>query len=141
MKKTNVSDSRIIHLPIIRDQRKGVITTISNSQEISFDINRVYYLYDVPSGSKRGGHAHKKLQQLIVAASGSFKIKLDDGKNSKSFFLNQPSIGLYIPQMLWRELYDFSSGGVCLVLASLPYSENDYYRDYQAFIENKRREK
>ena len=97
----------------------------------------MYYLYDVPSGSKRGGHAHKKLEQLIVAASGSFEVEMSDGKNKKTFLLNSPSVGLYVPPMLWRNLKNFSGGAICLVLASLLYDEHDYYRNYKTYIKEK----
>lgn len=124
-------------MPVIKSKRKGSITPIYNNVHIPFDIQRVYYLYDVPAGSERGGHAHKKLQQLIVAATGSFDVVMNDGQEEKIFNLNRPSYGLYVPQMMWRELKNFSGGGICLVLASLPYDEADYYRDYSDFVKNK----
>jgi len=127
-----LSDARIIQLPKITDFR-GNLTFIEGNNHIPFSIERVYYLYDVPGGEKRGGHAHKKLQQFIIAASGSFDIKLDDGYKKKTYKLNRSYYGLYIPNMIWREIVNFSSGAVCLTLASLPYDESDYYRNYKDF--------
>jgi len=123
---------QIIQLKKIPDAR-GSLTFIEGNKDISFQIERVYYLYDVPASSTRGGHAHKALQQLIVAVSGSFTVVLDDGREKKSFHLGRPYEGLYVCPMIWREVNNFSSGSVCLVLASIPYDENDYYRDYSAF--------
>ena len=125
-------DARIIQLPKIADYR-GNLTFIEGNKHIPFSIQRVYYLYDVPGGEKRGGHAHKKLQQFIIAASGSFDVLLDDGHTKKTFRLDRSYYGLYIPNMIWRELVNFSSGAVCLTLASLLYDESDYYRDYKKF--------
>jgi hypothetical protein len=116
---------------------KGNITVVENGKSIPFNVKRVYYLYDVPGGVARGGHAHKGLYQLIVAASGSFNVILDDGKSKHVYTLNRPYQGLYIVPGIWRELNDFSSGSVCLVLASEKYDENDYIRDYNEFIEYK----
>lgn len=124
---------RIIKLPKITDSR-GNLTFIESSRQIPFDISRVYYLYDVPSGAERGGHAHKELHQLIIALSGSFDVVLDDGKEKQRFHLNRPYYGLYICPMIWRELNNFSSGSVCMVLASNHYDEADYYRDYHEFM-------
>jgi hypothetical protein len=123
---------QMIELPRIADPR-GNLTFVESNRQIPFDIQRIYYLYDVPGGGTRGGHAHKRLQQFIIAASGSFDVILDDGYNRKSFFLNRSYYGLYVPNMLWRELENFSSGSVSLVLASLPYDESDYLRDYSEF--------
>lgn len=125
---------RIIDLPKIEDAR-GNLTFVESSRHIPFDISRVYYLYDVPGGVDRGAHAHKGLHQLIIAASGSFNVQLDDGHAKRSFFLNRAYHGLYVPPMHWRELTSFSSGSICLVLASAPYSEDDYIRDYGEFSE------
>lgn len=124
---------KIIDLPKITDQR-GNLTFVEGGHHIPFDIKRVYYLYDVPGGSERGGHAHKELQQLIIAMSGSFDVVLDDGTEKKRFHLNRSYYGLYVPTMLWRELDNFSSGAVCMVLASNVYDEKDYYREYNEYL-------
>jgi hypothetical protein len=129
---------RIIDLPKIQDPR-GNLTFIEGGNHIPFDIRRVYYLYDVPGGSERGGHAHKELHQLIIAMSGSFDVILDDGENKKRVHLNRSYYGLYVCPMIWRELDNFSSGSVCMVLASNTYDEADYYRDYADFIQARRR--
>lgn len=123
---------RIIQLPRIEDPR-GNLTFVESSRQIPFDIRRVYYLYDVPGGSERGGHAHKDLQQLIIAMSGSFDIHLDDSESQQTYHLNRSYYGLYVCPMIWREIDNFSSGAVCLVLASDFYTEFDYYRDYHEF--------
>jgi len=122
----------MIELPKIADPR-GNLTFLEGSRHCPFEIKRVYYLYDVPGGETRAGHAHRRLDQLIIAASGSFDVVVDDGRERKQFFLNRSYYGLYVPRMLWRELEDFSSGSVCLVLASEFYDEGDYYRDYDEF--------
>jgi dTDP-4-dehydrorhamnose 3,5-epimerase-like enzyme len=122
----------IIQLPKISDPR-GNLTFIEENRHIPFEIKRVYYLYDVPGGETRAGHAHKHLQQFILAASGSFDVVVDDGAERESFHLNRSYYGLYVPPMVWRELNNFSSGSVCLVLASYPYDESDYIRDYETF--------
>ncbi len=132
-----VYDCSVIELPRIQSP-SGNITPVYGGVHIPFDIARVYYLYDIPGGEARGGHAHKDLQQLIVAASGSFDVLLDDGVNRKVVNLNRPYYGLYMPRMIWRELLNFSSGGICLVLASDVYKESDYYRDYAAFVRDAR---
>ncbi|MBI9112656.1 FdtA/QdtA family cupin domain-containing protein [Maridesulfovibrio ferrireducens] len=129
----NEDKPHIIDLPKIEDNR-GNLTFIENSRHIPFDIKRVYYLYDVPGGESRGGHAHKELRQYIIAASGSFDVVLDDGKNKTTFSLNRSYYGLYIPKMTWRELENFSSGSVCLVLASEYYDPTDYYYTYEDFL-------
>ncbi len=128
------SQCRIIELPKILD-RRGNLTFIEQQRHVPFDISRVYYLYDVPGGESRGGHAHKKLQQFIVAASGSFSVITHDGRKEQRFFLNRSYYGLYIPTMTWRQLDNFSSGSVCLVLASELYDQDDYIRDFDAFTE------
>lgn len=126
---------KIIELPKISDPR-GNLTFIEGNNHIPFNIQRVYYLYDVPGGAERGGHAHKNLHQIIIAISGSFDVFLDDGFERKRFHLNRSYKGLYVCPMLWRELDNFSSGAVCLVLASHNFDESDYYRNYQEFINN-----
>jgi hypothetical protein len=118
---------------------KGNLTAVNNREQIPFDVKRIYYLYDVPSGLSRGGHAHKDLQQLVVALSGSFDITLDDGKAKRKFQLSRPNMGLLIPSGLWRELNNFSSGLICLVMASKLYEESDYIRDYSEYIEYKKK--
>lgn len=128
-----IGDCRLIDLPVIHDQR-GNLTFVENSRHVPFDIRRVYYLYDVPGGAERGGHAHKELHQLIIAMSGSFDIVLDDGREKKRIHLNRSYFGLYVCPMIWREMDNFSSGAVCLVLASNLYDESDYYRDYDEFL-------
>lgn len=128
-----VNDCKIIELPKIYDPR-GNLTFIEGGQHIPFDIKRVYYLYDVPGGAERGGHAHKELQQLIIAISGSFDVLLKDGKAEKRFHLNRSYYGLLVNSMIWRELDNFSSGAVCMVLASNLYDESDYYRNYDEFL-------
>ena len=124
---------KMIDLPKITDQR-GNLTFVEGGRHIPFDIKRVYYLYDVPGGAERGGHAHKELRQFIIAMSGSFDVVLDDGFAKKRFHLNRSYCGLYVPTMLWRELDNFSSGAVCMVMASNFYDEKDYYRDYDEFV-------
>jgi len=116
---------------------KGNITVVENNKTVPFGVKRAYYLYDVPGGESRGGHAHKELQQLIIAASGSFDVVLDDGSVKRTFTLNRPYLGLFIVPGIWRELNNFSSGAVCLVLASMKYDEDDYIRDYNEFINYK----
>lgn len=131
--KHSVYDCGIIELDRHHSQRKGDISVVENGKEVPFDVKRIYYLYDVPGGSDRGGHAHKELYQLIIAASGSFTVMLDDGTNKKSFMLNRPYQGLLVKPGIWRILTDFSSGSVCVVLASERYDENDYIREYEDF--------
>ena len=125
--------ARILEFRRIANPR-GNLTPIEGSQDVPFDIKRVYYLYDVPGGESRGGHAHRDLEQFIVAASGSFEVVLDDGNDQRSWFLNRSYYGLYLPKMVWRELVNFSSGSVCLVLASAHYDESDYFRSYEDFV-------
>jgi hypothetical protein len=122
-----------IEFPKISDPR-GNLSFVEGGRHIPFDIRRVYYLYDVPGGASRGGHAHKTLHQLVVAMAGSFDVELDDGNEKKRFHLNRSYYGLYVCPMIWRELDNFSSGAVCMVLASHLYEEDDYLRDYQEYI-------
>lgn len=131
--KYNVEDCKIVELPIVHTE-SGNITVLENNLNIPFDIKRVYYLYDIPMGSERGGHGHYALQQYVVAASGSFTFVLDDGTNKKEVFLNHPNKALHIQPGIWREMKDFSSGSICLVMASINYTEDDYIRDYQEFL-------
>ena len=133
MKNSTVNDCKIIQLSKIHN-RAGNITIIENNLDIPFEVKRIYYLYDIPSNETRGGHAHKELYQLVIGASGSFNINLNDGMNDKTIFLNRPDFGLLIVPGIWRDLTDFSSGSVCLVFASEVYSENDYIRDYKEFL-------
>lgn len=128
-----VANCKIIELPKISDPR-GNLSFIEGGQHIPFSIERVYYLYDVPGGSDRGSHAHKNLHQFVVAMSGSFDVVLDDGKQKKRFHLNRSHYGLYVCPMMWRDLDNFSSGAVCMVLASARYEEADYIRDYEKFL-------
>jgi len=136
MKKSTVYDCSIIQIDK-HHHEKGNISVVENGNTIPFGVKRVYYLYDVPGGESRGGHAHKKLQQLIVAASGSFNVTLDDGNVKRTFTLNRPYQGLLVVPGIWRELDDFSSGSVCLVLASHRYEASDYIRDYNDFLKLK----
>ena len=131
--KSSVYDCSLIELDRHHSPRKGDISVVENGITVPFDTKRIYYLYDVPGGVNRGGHAHKALKQLIVAASGSFTVVLDDGAVKRSFVLNRPYMGLYVVPGIWRVLEDFSSGSVCLVLASEKYDADDYIRDYDEF--------
>jgi hypothetical protein len=124
---------RLIDLPKVADPR-GNLTFIEGGRHVPFEIQRVYYLYDVPGGAERGGHAHKGLHQLIIAMSGSFDVILDDGRERKRIHLNRSYYGLYVCPMIWRELDNFSSGSVCMALASNLYDESDYYRDYDDYL-------
>lgn len=137
MEKYSVFDCSILELDRHHSDRKGNLTVVENGDTLPFDVKRVYYLYDIPGGVGRGSHAHRKLEQLIIAASGSFTVTLDDGTNKRSFTLNRPYQGLYVKPGMWRDLDDFSSGAVCLVLASEVYDNKDYIRDYNAFLNYK----
>ena len=128
----SLADCKIIDLPRIND-RRGNLTFIEGGRHVPFEVKRVYYLYDVPGGAERGGHAHKNLHQLIIAMSGSFDVVLNDGERQERFHLNRSYFGMYVCPMIWRELDNFSSGSVCLVLASNLYDEADYFRDYETF--------
>jgi hypothetical protein len=136
MNKTSIYDCVILPLNKIHN-RAGNITIVESKKNIPFDIKRIYYLYDIPGGEGRGGHAHKELYQMIVATSGSFDVLLDDGLNKKIVTLNRPDFGLLVVPGIWRELLEFSSGGICLVLASETYDEHDYLRVYDQFLEYK----
>ena len=125
--------SKILDLKKISDPR-GNLTAIESKKDIPFDIKRVYYIYDVPGGESRGAHAHRTLEQIMIALSGSFDVKVDDGKERKTFSLNRAYYGLYLPRMVWRDIDNFSSGSVCLVLASDFYKESDYIRNYEGFL-------
>ena len=133
MIKSTVNDCLIIKLPVNHRER-GNLTVIENGKQIPFNVSRIYYLYDVPAGEARGGHAHKELTQLIVAASGSFDVTLFDGSDRRTVTLNCPFVGLLVLPGIWRELDNFSSGSVSLVLASHEYNENDYIRDYNDYL-------
>lgn len=132
MKKSSIYDCVILPLNKIHN-RAGNITIVEGQKNFPFDVKRIYYLYDIPGGEARGGHAHKELYQLIIAASGSFDVLLDDGQNKKIVTLNRPDYGLMIIPGIWRELMEFSSGAICLVLASNLYDVEDYIRDYQEY--------
>ncbi len=137
MGKFKVFDCSIIELSKHHSERKGNLSVVQNGDTIPFDVKRIYYLYDVPGGESRGAHAHKQLEQLIIAASGSFRVTLDDGEVKRSFLLNRPYQGLYVKPGIWRDLDDFSSGAVCMVLASEVYQVEDYIRDYSDFLKFK----
>lgn len=125
--------TRMIDLPVISDPR-GDLTFVEGGNHVPFDIRRVYYLYNVPVDSERGGHAHRDLEQVVFALSGSFRIKIDDGNSKSEYVLRDPKRGLYINKLIWREMDNFSQGAVCMVLASHPYDEADYYRNYSEFL-------
>jgi len=129
----NPNIPQLIQLPKILDDR-GNLTFIESENHIPFKIKRTYWIYDVPGGQKRGGHAYKKLQEFIIALSGSFDVVIDDGENKKVFTLNRSYYGLYVPNMLWRSMENFSTNALCLNLASEHYSKNDYLRDYDEFL-------
>ena len=128
-----LSEIKLINLPQISDPR-GNLSFIEGGKHIPFDIKRVYWIYDVPGGEKRGGHAYKNLHEFVIALSGSFDVVLDDGKEKKVYPLNRSYYGLYVPNMIWRSLESFSTNSLCLILASDPYDENDYIRDYDDFL-------
>jgi hypothetical protein len=136
MKKTSVYECVILPLNKIHN-RAGNITIVEGCKNVPFNVERLYYLYDIPGGEDRGGHAHHELKQLIVAASGSFNVILDDGTNKMVVTLNRPDYGLFVVPGIWRELIEFSSGSICLVLASEVYREEDYIRDYSEFKNHK----
>ena len=129
---TTVFDCSVLTLTRIKN-RAGNITPVHNFADIPFDIKRIFYLYDIPGGESRGAHAHRECHQFLIAASGSFEVLLDDGKTQRQIQLNRPYLGLHIPPLIWASEINFSSGSICLVLASHTYSENDYIRDYEVF--------
>jgi hypothetical protein len=131
--RSTVFECDIIHLPRIKD-RKGNITPVQSGVNVPFDIKRIFYLYDIPAGESRGAHAHYECQQFLIAASGSFEVLLDDGKTKRMVQLNRPHYGLHIPAGIWAAEINFSSGAICLVLASHTYNEKDYIRDYNTFL-------
>ena len=139
MIRSVVGDCKLTELPKHPNDR-GILTVIEGGGNIPFDIERVYYLYDIPAGEERGGHAHRRLHQLIVAASGSFDVILDDGTERKTISLNRPFQGITVVPGIWRELVNFSSGAICLVIASMHYDEADYIRDYGEFLKIKSNE-
>ncbi len=134
LKRTSVYDCQLIELPRIYN-RAGNITPIENNKDIPFSIKRVFYLYDIPGGESRGAHSHKECHQFLVAASGSFEVIVDDGRNKRTVQLNRPYLGLHIPPGIWASEVNFSSGAICLVLASHCYDEADYVRNYNDFLE------
>jgi hypothetical protein len=138
LKDNSVYSCSVIDVSKIHNEA-GNITVVENGENIPFDVKRIYYLYDVPSGESRGGHAHYELEQFIIAVSGSFDVIINDGKNKKRVTLNRPNLALHIVPGLWRELDNFSSGSICMVLASHPYDENDYIRDYKQFLACKKK--
>tara|TARA_R110000868_G_scaffold8400_2_gene43699 strand:- start:314 stop:733 length:420 start_codon:yes stop_codon:yes gene_type:complete len=137
LKTSSVYDCCVIDVSKVHND-SGNITVVENGHNIPFDVKRIYYLYDVPSGEARGGHAHYELEQFIVAASGSFDVIIDDGINKKRVSLNRPNLALHMVPGLWRELDSFSSGSICMVLASHKYDETDYIRDYDKFLKLKK---
>ena len=132
MKENKVHDCSIVEIPVVHSP-SGNISVLENHLNLPFDVKRVYYLYDIPTNSTRGGHAHYELEQYVIAASGSFVFVLDDGVERKEVFLNRPNKALHIKQGIWREMKDFSGGSVCLVLASMEYKESDYIHNYDEF--------
>lgn len=137
MEGNSVEKCRILQFEKYKSERKGSLSVFENGVTLPFHVKRIYYLYDVPCGESRGSHGHKALEQVIIAASGSFSVTLDDGLEKKTFVLNRPDEGLYVSPGMWRDLDGFSSGAVCLVLASELYDEQDYIRDYQEFLKFK----
>lgn len=131
--RSSVFECNLLHLNQIGD-RKGHITAVNNNEEIPFAVKRIFYLYDIPGGESRGAHAHKECHQFLVAASGSFEVLLDDGVTKRQVLLNRPDLGLHIPSGIWASEINFSSGSICLVLASHEYNENDYLREYNDYL-------
>jgi hypothetical protein len=137
--RTTVDDCRVLELPRVQ-RAQGNISSVEAEKDVPFALERVYYLYDVPGGQGRGGHAHRELQQMIVSCLGAFDVVLDDGRQRRTVTLNRSYCGLYLYPGIWREIVNFSSGAVCLVLASMPYEESDYIRDYNDFVRFKQTE-
>lgn len=137
MSKYSIFDCNIIHLPKIHS-RQGNITPVQNNLNIPFEVKRIYYLYDIPGGESRGAHGHKDLESLIIAASGSFDVTIDDGFNKKTVQLNRPYLGLNLKPGMWRDISNFSSGAICLVLASEKFDEKDYFRNYDDYLNFKK---
>ena len=137
MKKTKITDCSFITLPR-HTERSGSLTAVESGKPIPFDIARVFYPYDIPGGESRGGHAHYECHQVLIAASGAFDVKMDDGTSSKIYRLDRPYYGLHIPPGIWAEEISFSSGSICLVLTSHEFNESDYCRDYTRFLELKK---
>ncbi len=135
-KKSTVFDCSIIELPKIQN-RAGNITPVHSRENVPFDLERIFYIYDIPGGEERGAHAHHECHQFLIAASGSFDIEMDDGRNKRTISLNRPYYGLHIPPYIWAAEKSFSSGAICLVLASHKYNEEDYFRHYDKFLNNK----
>lgn len=127
------ADCQVLEFPVVHDPQ-GKLAFIEQRRHVPFDIERVYHLYDVPGGATRGGHAHRACEEVLIAMAGSFEVVVDDGREKQRFRLNRSHLGLYLPKMIWRELVDFSSGAVCLVLASEYFEEADYIRDYDDFV-------
>jgi hypothetical protein len=136
MKQAKIVDCELIHLPKVT-ANAGSITSLNNSMDVQFDVKRVFYIYDIPSVESRGAHAHRICHQLLIAASGSFKFSVFDGAEFFEFILDRPDLGLHIPPGIWASEFDFSGGGICLVLASHEYDESDYIRDYNSFLNYK----
>ena len=136
----SINECKVVKLRKISDPR-GNLTVIERNKDVPFQIKRIYYIYDVPTGEYRGAHAHKRLEQLMVAVSGSFDVRIDNGKGRRTFTLNRPYEGLYIPKMTWRDMDNFSSGSICLVLASDYYDESDYIRNYDEFLKEAKDER
>lgn len=137
MYQSKVFDCSLIHLPQLGD-RNGHITVVNNNSEIPFVIKRIFYLYDIPGGESRGAHAHKNCHQFLISASGAFEVLLDDGNTKRQILLNRPNVGLHIPPGIWASEINFSSGSICLVLASHNYDEADYIRDYNEYLNYRR---
>jgi hypothetical protein len=133
MYQSKVFDCSLIHLPQLGD-RNGHITVVNNNSEIPFVIKRIFYLYDIPGGESRGAHAHKNCHQFLISASGAFEVLLDDGNTKRQILLNRPNVGLHIPPGIWASEINFSSGSICLVLASEKFNENDYFRNYDDYL-------